>query len=427
MVRTQRLCAASRWYFRYHNKKAGMAGTGFAFDEIYLWHEPGFLPGTEWLQPVEHWENADTKRRLFNLIARSGLLEKLHNIKPRHATKQEILSVHTEAYHDKIVELSKDRGGDGGEMATFAKGGYEIATLSAGGLLAAVDAIMAGTVRNAYCLVRPPGHHAVADKGMGFCIFNNIAIAAHHARTHSVQGRKIQKVCIVDYDVHHGNGTQAMFWDDPHCLFISLHQDNNYPVGAGAAEEVGGAGAQGTNINIPLPPGSGSKVYHTAFQHVVLPAIERFQPDFILVSSGFDASFADPLARMMLSSKDFAYFASALQRLAEKHCDGRILFAHEGGYSKDYVPFCGLKVIEAISGLETEVPDHYLEEIEAWNFHPLQVHQVRAINKVCRIHNLPVVDLGLTNQERRMVENVASLLQGLSVESKEKVLKSLLL
>eukprot|EP01031_Cornospumella_fuschlensis_P041769 gene41769-50985_t len=138
-----------------------MSRTGFVFDEIYLWHEPGPLPGTEWLQPVEHWENADTKRRLYNLLARSGLLDKLQTVKPRHATKNEICYAHTEAYHDKIVELSKHRGGDGGEMATFAKGGYEIATLSAGGLLVAVDAIVAGAVRNAYCLVRPPGHHAV--------------------------------------------------------------------------------------------------------------------------------------------------------------------------------------------------------------------------------------------------------------------------
>lgn len=205
-----------------------------------------------------------------------------------------------------------------------------------------VEAVVRGDIDNAYCLVRPPGHHAVAGKGMGFCIFNNIALAALHARTLTLPtgGAHVHRIAIVDYDVHHGNGTQEAFWDDPDCLFISLHQDNNYPQGGGAISEIGGDGARGANINIPLPPGSGCGAYQYALERVVLPALHRFKPDLILVSSGFDASYMDPLAAMCLSSEAFRGIATQLREAAEALCGGRIVFAHEGGYSKDYVSKC---------------------------------------------------------------------------------------
>ena len=174
--------------------------SGLVFEEIYLWHDPGSISFSKWVQPGETWENAETKRRLHNLLSLSGLLEKLHKVTARIATREEITRYHTESYHDRIAQESKSpNGGDGGELARFAQGGYEIAALSAGGVLAAVEAVVAGRVDNCYCLVRPPGHHAVADKGMGFCIFNNIALAAMHARTLG-----LHKIAIVDYDVHHG-------------------------------------------------------------------------------------------------------------------------------------------------------------------------------------------------------------------------------
>lgn len=374
--------------------------TGYVFDELYMWHDPGNLPGGEYTEPTEHWENSFSKRRFHNLLAVSGLLEKLVPIKARAANKGEITRFHTNQYHDKIVDMSKDRGGNAGDHAWFSKGGYEIACLSAGGVIAAVEALVAGKIDNAYCLVRPPGHHAERDRGMGFCIFNNIAIAALHARTltlpqeessenkQSNAKKKIQRIAIIDYDVHHGNGTQQAFWDDKDTLFISLHQDNNYPQGTGSVEEIGGDTAKGTTINVPLPPGTGTGGYEYAWNRVVLPAVDRFNPDIILVSSGFDGSYQDPLARMMLTSDSYSKFTKSLMELADKHCNGRIIFAHEGGYSKDYVPFCGLAVVETLRGIKTSINDHYLVEARLWGYQHCQPHQAALVDRVVSLLNL---------------------------------------
>jgi acetoin utilization deacetylase AcuC-like enzyme len=361
--------------------------TGYVFEELYMWHSPGNLPGSNWLEPTEHWENSATKRRFHNLIVVSELINHLSLIRARKATEQEILTVHTKEYHDKVKELSSKEGGCVGEQATFAKGGYDIAALSAGGVLAAMDAIIDGEIKNAYCLVRPPGHHAERDQGMGFCLFNNVAIAAMYARSKQLVPA-IKKIAIIDYDVHHGNGTQHMFWNDPDTLFISLHQADNYPIGEGSLHEVGGAGAEGSNINIPMPPGSGRGAYRYAFDTVVVPALDRFRPDFVIVSSGFDASYADSLSAMMLSSDDYRYFTRTLMDVADRNCNGRILFAHEGGYSKDYVPFCGLAVVEELSGHRTLVEDHYLPEVSQWGFQNLQPAQAAAVDQAAMIHNL---------------------------------------
>lgn len=356
-----------------------------------MWHSPGNLPGSKWLEPTEHWENSATKRRFHNLIVISELIHQLKPIRARQATEQEITTVHDKTYHDKVKELSDKEGGCVGEQATFARGGYEIATLSAGGVLAAMDAILSGEVKNAYCLVRPPGHHAERDQGMGFCIFNNVAIAAMYARSKEISPL-VSRVAIIDYDVHHGNGTQHMFWNDPNVLFISLHQSDNYPIGEGSFTEIGGEGAEGSNVNIPLPPGSGSGAYKYAFDTVVIPALDRFRPDFVIVSSGFDASYADSLSAMMLSSDDYRYFTRELMSVADRHCSGRIIFAHEGGYSKDYVPFCGLAVVEELSHQRTAVVDSYLPEVSRWGYQSLQAHQAAAVDQAAMIHNLKPID-----------------------------------
>ena len=362
-----------------------MSKTGYVFDETYLWHDPGSISFSRWVEPSETWENAATKRRLHSLLCVSGVLKQLEVVAPRVATREELTRYHTVEYHDRIVAESKrDCGGDGGELARFAQGGYEIAALSAGGVLAAIEAVNAGHIRNAYCLVRPPGHHAVADKGMGFCIFNNIVIGALHSKT----ALGLKRVAIVDYDVHHGNGTQDAFWDDSDTLFISLHQDNNYPINTGGLAELGGPTASGSTINIPMPPGSGTGAYDYAFDSVVIPALHRFKPDIILVSSGFDASDADPLGSMMLSSEAFGSFAKKMKEAADTLCNGRIVFAHEGGYSKDYVPFCGLAVIQAISGIPSDVQDPYLEEIRNRGYQACQPHQKALIDAVASLAGL---------------------------------------
>lgn len=360
--------------------------TGYVFEELYLWHDPGSISyNNRWIQPGEAWENKDTKSRFHSLLCASGMIEKLFKVSARAATRTELCRFHTESYHDRIKEESNHRGGDGGDVAQFGAGSYEIAALSAGGVLSAVEAVVQGHVDNAYCLVRPPGHHALADTGMGFCLFNNIALAALHSRT---LGSQIQRIAIVDYDVHHGNGTQAAFWNDPDALFISLHQDNNYPHGSGSIAEMGGTDALGSTINVPLPPGSGMGAYQYCFEKVVIPALERFSPDIIFVSSGYDASYADPLGSMILSSESFRMMAGKLQECADKFCGGRIIFAHEGGYSKDYVPFCGLAVMEAISGISSGVTDPYLKEVKLWGYQECMPHQAAVIDAVAALNDL---------------------------------------
>jgi len=401
--------------------------TGYVFEELYMWHNPGVMPGTKYLEPTEHWENHETKRRLNNLVNISGLDEHLKKVKARSASREEIIRFHTPEYHDKIVTMSNDRGGNGGEYAYFSAGGYEIASLSAGGVLAAVEAVANGDVTNAYCLVRPPGHHAERDRGMGFCLFNNIALAALHARTLSCSP-KMQKIAIVDYDVHHGNGTQQAFWNDPDCLFICMHQDSNYPIGTGNIGDIGGEQAAGTTFNIPLPPGSGSGAYQYAFEKVVLPALDRFQPDLILVSSGFDASFTDHLAAMMLSSEVYRYFTRSLKEVANRWCQGRLIFAHEGGYSKDYVPYCGLAVMEELSGHRTEVEDHYLEDVNRWGYQALQPHQQALVDQVALLHKLasaPVIPSTLTEDCHSLFLHLKAVLEKVDPTRKKAILDAI--
>ncbi|MEW5298326.1 MAG: hypothetical protein WDW36_001465 [Sanguina aurantia] len=332
------------------------------------------------MESAEHWESPQTKRRLHSLLAVSGILDQLTSLKPRHATFEELARVHAPEYIHLVRELSADdtKGlhtcGDG---ATFSPGGYEIAALSAGGAIVALESVMSGAVSNAYVLTRPPGHHAEKAEGMGFCIFNNIAVAAAHA----IEKYGLKRVAIIDYDVHHGNGTQHLFEDSDQVMFISIHQDSNYPVYSGYVSETGTGAGAGFTINVPLPPGSGSGAYKDAFQRVVIPALEAFEPELILVSSGFDAAYMDPLGSMMLSSLDFGAFAAQLVGMAGKLCDGKILFLHEGGYSEIYVPFCGLAVLEAMSGISTGVVDPWLHEVAHWGYQALQPHQALVVDK----------------------------------------------
>lgn len=401
--------------------------TGYVFEELYLWHDPGSISyNNRWIQPGEAWENKDTKSRFHSLLCASGMINNLVIVPARAATRSELCRFHTGSYHDRIKEESTHRGGDGGNVAQFGAGSYEIAALSAGGVMAAVEAVVEGRIDNAYCLVRPPGHHALADMGMGFCLFNNIALAALHSRTLSVG---IQKVAIIDYDVHHGNGTQAAFWNDPDALFISLHQDNNYPQGSGSIAEMGGLDALGSTINIPLPPGTGMGAYQYCFEKVVIPALERFSPDIIFVSSGYDASYADPLGSMILSSESFRMMASKLQESAEKLCSGRIIFAHEGGYSKDYVPFCGLAVVEAISGTLSGVTDPYLEEVKLWGYQECLPHQAAIIDAVAALNNLDSLSINedipnglLSSSEKGVHDLIRSILSGIQNPDRKKAI-----
>jgi acetoin utilization deacetylase AcuC-like enzyme len=363
--------------------------TGFAWHERYMWHDPGSgagpRPAGGFIEPGEHGESPPAKRRFKNLVEVSGLLDELVALQPREATREELTRFHTPEYVDRIKAMSDAGGGEAGENTPFSGGAYEIAALSAGGCLGAVDAVMAGDVDNAYALVRPPGHHADADRGRGFCIFGNTALAAFHAR----EAHGLERVAIVDWDVHHGNGTETAFWDDPSVLTISLHQDDWWPRGRGGRDAAGGDAARGANLNVPLPAGSGGGAYRAAFQQVVRPALDDFRPELILVACGFDASILDPLGRMMLTSEAFRDLAGMVKRAAAELCGGRLVMCHEGGYSAAYVPFCGLAVLEELSGLRSGVEDPYLQrylDVPGEELQPAQAEAIEAAAASWRLH-----------------------------------------
>lgn len=353
--------------------------TGFVFHELYLWHNTGngalVFPAGLTIQPGEHAENPETKRRVKNLLEVSGLIDHLTPIKPRPATEAEILRFHTPEHLDKIRRMSAAGGGDASELTPFGSGSYEIALLAAGGTIEAMDAVLSGQVRNAYALVRPPGHHATQDVGMGFCLFGNVAIAIKHAQ--AVRG--LGRVATVDWDVHHGNGTQAAFYDSSDVLTISLHQDNLFPANSGGLHERGIGRGEGFNVNIPLPPGCGNGAYIEAMQKVVIPALERYRPEMIVVPSGFDASGVDPMGRMMVSSEGYRQMTRLLMDAADRLCGGRLIMSHEGGYSAMYAPYCGLAVLEEMSGHRTHIQDPMAPHMAAWGQQALQPHQSAAI------------------------------------------------
>jgi acetoin utilization deacetylase AcuC-like enzyme len=354
--------------------------TGWVFDERYLWHDTGTGAGplptsvSPWIEPMEHVESPPAKRRLVNLVTVSGLLDQLHPVRPVPATEAQVEAVHTRSLRERIWrEAASGRGDAGDGSSPFGASSYDIALLAAGGVIAGVDAVLDGVVDNAYALVRPPGHHASRETGWGFCLFNNVAIAAAHARS-----RGVERVAVLDWDVHHGNGTESIFAADPSVLTISIHQDGAYPPASGPESYVGSGAGLGANLNVPLPPGSGSGAYESAMASVVGPALSRFQPSLILVASGLDANGGDPMARQMLSSEGFRMLARHARELASELCDGRLVLAHEGGYNPWIVPFCGLAILEELSGARTAVEDPFLGGIEGYG-QGLLPHQAAAV------------------------------------------------
>lgn len=354
--------------------------TGLVWDEWYMWHDTGsaaaFLPAGGPIQPDTHAENPEPKRRFHNLLDFSGVLDTLQPIEARKATREELLRVHTGEYVDRIAAQSDESGGDAGDLTPFGPDSYEIAQLAAGGVIEATDAVVDGNVDNAYALVRPPGHHAEADVGRGFCIFSNIAIAAMHAQA----AHDIERIAVVDFDVHHGNGTQKTFWEDSSVLPISLHQANFFPPGEGAVDEVGEGDGRGYNLNVPLPPGSGVGAYETAFERAVLPALNRFEPDLIYLAAGVDSGAIDPLGRMMIHSEGYRSLTRHLLDAADEHCDGRLVAAHEGGYSTAYAPFSGLAIVEELRGEQSDVEDPFMPIFAELGYQGLQPHQETVID-----------------------------------------------
>jgi acetoin utilization deacetylase AcuC-like enzyme len=355
--------------------------TGFIWQEIYAWHNTGNatgdLPSGGYLQPYEHYENPETKRRINGLLEVSGIKKHLFIIdEVCSATKEDIMLFHTEKYINSIIAQNKT-GGDAGDLTPFGPGSYEIALKSVGGCIDAGIAIMDRKIKNAYVLNRPPGHHAESEIGRGFCIFGNGVITAMKLR----QLYNLKKIAIVDWDAHHGNGTQKGFYNDPNTLVMSIHQNQCYPLDSGFIEENGIEAGIGYNINIPLPPGSGHEAYLYTMKKVIIPALNKFQPELIIVLSGFDANAFDPLARQMAHSETFRTMTKQIMDAAENLCDGKLLMIHEGGYSQSYAPFCGLAVIECLSGHKTLVDDPFLPTLSNFGMQNLLAHQKKIILK----------------------------------------------
>ena len=298
-----------------------MQRTGIAADPTVKKHNTG--PG--------HPEQAARYSAVMNRFEDAGVLQTLTALDVRPATDDELVLVHSRDYialvRDEIscgdLELST---GD----TTISSGSLEAALTAAGAVLSAVDAVFSEEIDNAFCVVRPPGHHASAAQGMGFCLFNNVAVAARYAQ------RKFgaERVLIADWDVHHGNGTQDIFYQDGSVFFFSTHQSPWYP-GTGSASERGEGAGQGTTLNCPLPGGSGRELVLKAFQQTLLPAAEAFRPDLILLSAGFDSRVNDPLGQFVLTDEDFHELTRVMMELASHYCEGRLVSVLEGGYNLD--------------------------------------------------------------------------------------------
>ena len=334
--------------------------TGFYWDERTMWHGGGnyafTVPLGGLVQPLAAGglpESPETKRRLKNLMDVTGLTGDLAVTSADAARQDQLLHVHPAEYLSEFKALSDAGGGEIGHHAPFAKGGYELAALSAGLAVAAVEAVLTGAHENAYALSRPPGHHCEAAAPMGFCLMANIAVAIEAAKA----TRPDLRVAVLDWDVHHGNGTEAIFYDRADVLTLSFHQEGNYPLNTGGLEDRGTGAGTGFNVNLPLPAGAGHTAYLHAIDRVAIPAIEAFAPDLIIVACGYDAAAIDPLARMLATAETFREMTLKIKGLAERVCDGRLVLVHEGGYSEVYVPFAGHATLEALSGSRITAPD----------------------------------------------------------------------
>ncbi len=292
-----------------------MANIGIVYDPIFIDHR----------NPFGHPERIERLQSVMTALERTRLLTRLAQVPALPAERADVERVHTLAYLEEL-EVWRGREGNLDPDTYVSEQSVEAAYKAAGGGIELVNRVWKGRLSGGFALLRPPGHHAEADRAMGFCLLNNIAIAAAH-----LHAAGVGRVAIVDWDVHHGNGTQHMFAGEGDILFISTHQAPFYP-GTGAASEVGRGAGEGRTVNLPFPEGFGDPDYLTAFDTIILPILAQFGPDIILVSAGFDSYFEDPLASMRVTAEGFAGMAARLRTAAERLCGGKIVYFLEGGY-----------------------------------------------------------------------------------------------
>jgi acetoin utilization deacetylase AcuC-like enzyme len=298
-----------------------VANTQVFYDPNTLRHEPS----------IDHPESPKRLEAVMGAIGSFAQQGRVSVVRPKPATDSELLLVHAPDYVNKVrAEIAEGRPTLSTGDTEISSGSLTAALAAAGTVVSAVDAVIARRTRSALCAVRPPGHHASQARGMGFCVFNNIAIGARYAqRRHGVE-----RVLIVDWDVHHGNGTQEVFWSDGSVLFFDVHQHPWYP-GTGSADEQGEGRGRGLIVNNPFPAGAGRRDILGAFRERLIPAAERFRPQLVLISAGFDSRVGDPLGRFTLTDQDFAELTEIVMTIARQHSGGRIVSVLEGGYALD--------------------------------------------------------------------------------------------
>jgi len=311
--------------------------TGIAFDPVFLKHD---FPG--------HPENAKRLEAILSGLKGNQLFEKLIQVKSRKADIEEIIYCHTAEYIKHLKEFCENGGGYLDPDTYSNEYSFKAASIAVGSSIDLVKDVIKGNLKNGFALLRPPGHHALSNRSMGFCLFGNISIAAKV----SLNQQGVERVAIVDFDVHHGNGTQALIGDDPNVLFISSHQYPFYP-GTGSIREIGKGEAGGTVINIPLEAGVGDKGFKSIYEEVIIPSLNKFNPDLILVSAGFDAHWDDPLANLNLSLTGYNWISSELIKCADENCASKIIFFLEGGYNLDVLRYGVTNTIKVLMGINT--------------------------------------------------------------------------
>jgi len=326
-----------------------MARTGLIYHPIYLEHDTDGHP-----------ERKERLTTTLEKIRSSGL--ELEFVTPRPATLDEVRTIHSPGYIDQVRSISEQGGGYLDLDTVVSRRSYEAALMAAGGVIAGIERVTTD-LDNAFALIRPPGHHALPNRGMGFCIFNNVAIGAKCA-----QKMGLEKVLIVDWDVHHGNGTGAVFYDDRSVMYFSVHQFPHYP-GTGRVKEMGMDGAEGFTVNVPLPWGTGDSGYLTVFEEVLKPVAMEFDPDIVLVSAGQDPHQADPLSGMNLTTGAFGSMASTVKEIADSCSEGRLVAALEGGYNLGTLSDSVVAILRSFKGespekIEVEEDPRVAERIE---------------------------------------------------------------
>jgi len=306
--------------------------TAYVYDSNYLEHD---MPG--------HPENKRRLERTMSLLEEQGMLERLTALKPSPISMERLLRNHSQRYIDQVRRVS-ERGGGHLDPDTYTNSrSYDAALVAAGGLVDVVEAVLDSRVDNAFAMVRPPGHHAMTSRGMGFCLFNNVAVAARYA----LEEKGLERILIVDFDVHHGNGTQDSFYEESSVLYFSTHQYPYYP-GTGHWQEIGKGEGQGYTANVPLPGGVGDEGFQRIFDELLYPLAERYQPQLILVSAGYDSHWDDPLAMMGLTIIGYANLARTLKAMADDFCEGKIAFTLEGGYHLEVLSHSILNALKVL-------------------------------------------------------------------------------